>query len=287
MKKVLFFLSVTWSIIFLILFSSCSKKISISKNITYRESIPSSQIGTLQLDIFSPHDKNDLKNVFVFFHGGGWDSGKKSLYSFLGKRLARKNVVAVIVDYPLSPKANYKDMAMAAALSVQWIKNNIKQYGGNPERIFVSGHSAGGHLAALISVKNDFFDSLKISNPIKGTILIDAAGLDMYGYLKEQHFKDGFTYLKTFSTDTTTWKEASPLYYLHPGVPPMSIYVGERTYPNIKSSNQKFEAELVKYSTSLDFKIVKRKRHIPMIFQLYNSQNIMYNEMIDFMKRQK
>jgi pimeloyl-ACP methyl ester carboxylesterase len=94
--------------------------------------------------------------------------------------MARKGVLTVIIEYPLSPEAQYQQMATASAKAVQWVKENIKGFGGDPDRIFVSGHSAGGHLAALISIRPEYFDSLSLPNPIKGLILIDAAGLDMY-----------------------------------------------------------------------------------------------------------
>ena len=75
--------------------------------------------------------------------------GKKELYSFLGNRMARKNILTVIVDYPKSPVANYDEMANDVATAVKWVKNNIVSYGGDPQKIFISGHSAGGHLTAM------------------------------------------------------------------------------------------------------------------------------------------
>ena len=209
------------------------------------------------------------------------------MYSFLGSRLARKNVVAVIINYPLSPEANYKDMAMASAGSVKWVKENIEKYGGDPDKIFISGHSAGGHLAALISVDNKYFDSLKIINPIKGTILIDAAGLDMYNYLKKENLPAGDTYLTTFTNDPDQWKDATPIYYLNKNIPPMLIYRGGRTYPSIIESNEKYLSEVKKIAPHTEYHIQQKKKHVPMIFQYLNSYNVHYKEIINFMKNAK
>ena len=120
-----------------------------------------------ELNVFAPRKHAVLKDVFVFIYGGTWNSGKKSLYSFLGNRMARKDVVTVVIDYPKSPQANYDEMATDAAKAIKWVKENITRYGGNPDKIFVSGHSAGGHLAALISVRDDYFKKFGIPNPIK------------------------------------------------------------------------------------------------------------------------
>ena len=209
------------------------------------------------------------------------------MYSFLGSRLARKDVVAVIINYPLSPEANYIDMAMATANAVKWVKENIRQYGGDPGKIFISGHSAGGHLAELVSVNNKYFDSLKISNPIKGTILIDAAGLDMYEYLKTANLSYDDTYFKTFTHDTSQWKQASPIYFLNNNTPQMIIYRGGRTYPSIIESNEKYLTEVKQFAPNTAYHIQKNKKHVPMIFQYLNAYNVHYKEIINFIRNTK
>jgi acetyl esterase/lipase len=267
---------------FLLTLSGCSfKRISRSKNITY---LSKAQIGKQELNIFSPKAKS-AHDVLVFIHGGNWNSGKKSQYSIIGSHWAKKGVVCVIIDYPLSPNADYRHMASASAHAVKWVKDNISQYNGNPDRIFVSGHSAGGHLAALISTDNQYFENLKISNPIAGTILIDAAGLDMYGYLLEEKFAEDHTYLKTFTKDPKVWKEATPLYHLHRNMPPMLIYRGGKTYDSILKSNEKFVKALHEYAPETPYHIQKSKKHIPMITQFFNPWNNRYEEIIRFMDR--
>lgn len=198
--------------------------------------------------------------------------------------MARKGIVTVIPDYPKSPAAGYNEMAEEIAAAVKWVKQNIRDFGGDSNRIFISGHSAGGHLAALISIKDDYFKKEQIANPIKGLILIDAAGLDMYGYLKEQNLPAGDTYLQTFSNEPDTWKAASPIYFLHNNMPPMLIYQGGKTYPSISSSNAKFVDSLKKYNTKFNFYIQPGKRHVPMITQFFNPYNKRYKEMLAFMK---
>jgi acetyl esterase/lipase len=267
---------------------ACSlKRVSRIKDITYLQKNDSLQIEKQALNVFTPKKRKASRNVLVFIHGGNWNSGKKSLYNFLGSRLARKGVVAVIIDYPLSPQANYEQMAYASAVAVQWVKNNIEQYGGDPDRIFVSGHSAGGHLAALISIRGEYFDKLNIQNPVKGCILIDAAGLDMYGYLKEQNYTEGHTYLKTFTSDPAQWKQASPLYHLHQGMPPLLIYRGEKTYPSIIKSTTKFVKALDAYVATPAYHELKGKKHIPMITQFIWTWNPRYKEIIRFMDAQQ
>lgn len=268
---------------FLLTFSGCSfKQISRSKDIVYQPA--DKTIPEQKLNIFAPKEHAQDKNVLIFIHGGNWNSGRKSQYNLMGSHWAKKDIVAVIIDYPLSPAADYKIMAEASARAVKWVKKNISKYGGNAQRIFVSGHSAGGHLAALISTNDQYFKNIGIENPIAGTILIDAAGLDMDGYLMEEKFEKGHTYLNTFTSDPDIWKKATPLYHLHKSMPPMLIYRGGKTYPSISKSNEKFIAALKDFAPDTPYRIQKNKKHVQMITQFFNPWNKRYGEIIEFIK---
>lgn len=278
----LFFFLIT--IVFWSLSSCAFKCVTKSKNIVYLKADTTSHTNAQSLNIFAPRKHSTPKNVLLFIHGGNWNSGKKSLYNFLGNRFARKNIVTVIIDYPLSPKADYNEMAMDASIATKWVKENIAKYGGDSNKIFISGHSAGGHLAALISINNKYFDALAINNSIKGTILIDAAGLDMYGYLNTEPLPSNHTYFTTFTHNPEVWKDASPMYHLHNNMPPLLIFQGSKTYPSISESNNRFLASIKKYVPTQQRHILKGKKHIAMITQFFNPYNSIYKSILDFMK---
>ena len=106
--------------------SSCAFKIvNRTKDITYLKADSTKNIAEQKLNVFAPRKKGKLKDVFIFVYGGTWNSGHKSLYNFLGNRMARKNVVTVILDYPKSPAVTYVVMAADIALSVKWVIDNI------------------------------------------------------------------------------------------------------------------------------------------------------------------
>jgi acetyl esterase/lipase len=246
-----------------------------SRNLQYR--------STQQLNVFAPAHYKKSKPVLIFVYGGNWNSGKKNLYNYFGNRMARKGLVTVIPNYPKSPAAGYKEMAEEIAAAVKWTKENITAFGGDSNRIFISGHSAGGHLASLVTINEDYFKNLQIANPIKGIILIDAAGLDMYSYLKEEQFDEGHTYLNTFTNNPVIWKQASPIYFLHKGMPPMLVYRGGKTYPSIINGNEKFTDSLRNYNTKFYYHILPGKKHVAMITQFFNTYNKRYKEIVSFM----
>jgi acetyl esterase/lipase len=266
--------------------SSCAfRSVTRSKGITYLDHGKYKGVEPQALNIFAPRHSQQPKEVLLFIHGGSWNSGKRSLYNFLGNRMARKGIVTVIIDYPLSPAVTYHEMVKASAEAVLWTKNNIKQYGGDPDKIFLSGHSAGGHIAALLTVANTYLDSLGIHNTVKGTILIDAAGLDMYTYLKERNLPAQHSYIRTFTNNPEIWKEASPIYHLHKDMPPISMLIGERTYPSIYKANERFYTALKRVVPQTQLTIQKRKKHIPMITQFLWTWNPAYKQILGFMKK--
>lgn len=202
----------------------------------------------------------------------------------MGRNFARKGIVTVIIDYPLSPAANYDDMAEASAKAVQWTVENIGEYGGDTSRLFLSGHSAGGHLAALIGLDDEYFKALGMKNPATGLVLIDAAGLDMYNYLLEKKLGPDDTYMKTFTNDPTIWKKASPRYLLKQNMPPMLIYRGGDTYESIEKSTEAFMGDYRKYVPDPRYKVLKGKKHVPMIVQFFWPWNRYFREIGEFME---
>jgi dipeptidyl aminopeptidase/acylaminoacyl peptidase len=278
-------LSPTILVIFLL--GSCSLKgIVKHKDISYtNNSILGDQLPDKQLNIFSPKKAEGKSEVLIFIHGGSWNSGNKEIYNFLGSRFARKGVVTVIMDYPLSPEYQVNKMALASAQAVKWIHQNISDYGGDPEKIFVSGHSAGGHLASLIAVRDEYFDTLQYHNPIKGGILIDAAGLDMKWFLEQMNYEPGTEYLVTFTDSPEVWKDTSPIYFLDEKDPPLLILMGSKTLPGIKLTTERFMEKYTEIVPEPDFYIQKGKKHKPMIVQFINSTNKVYDWILEFMSQ--
>lgn len=261
----------------LLLHSCAFTPLTKSKDIVYREE------HALQLDVYAPKKIKEPKDVLVFIHGGRWNSGKKSHYKFLGNRMARKGVVAVIIDYPLSPSTAFEGMTTDVAIALKWVKENITHYGGNSAQIFVSGHSAGGHLAAMVSTDNHYFDSLKIPNPIRGTILIDAFGLDMVKFLSTDQYEKDKIYYAMFTTNPETWKDGSPIYHVREGMSPFLIFVGGKTHSSITECNNDFLKAIKEYQPDAQIITVKNKKHVPMITQFLNTGNKAYKEIISFM----
>ena len=262
-------------------FTGCSSKKIKDKSFLTAAVVDSAILP--KLNIFEPTNKSVSAPVLIFIHGGNWNSGNKDTYNLLGRNFARKGVVTVIPDYTLSPKANYDDMAKEVAAVIKWVQANIKSYHGDVNQIYVTGHSAGGHLAAL-AVMNPKYGIDEKS--IAGIILNDAAGLDMKNYLEQYPPTTKDDYLATWTADPAKWKDASPIYFLNKNTPPFLIYVGDKTYPSITVANDRFLKALKPFQPSVEL-IHIDKKHVPMVTQYFWPYSDRFQETIDFIRKNK
>lgn len=99
--------------------------------------------------------------VVVFIHGGSWRHGRKDQYRFAADAFYRQGYTVVLPDYVKYPEtqAKYPSFAVDGAKAIAWVKNNIAQYNGKAEQVFVAGHSAGAHTALMLSVDKQFLNA--------------------------------------------------------------------------------------------------------------------------------
>lgn len=104
------------------------------------------------LDIFLPPNRETGKRypVFIFIHGGYWSALNKNDFSFIAPPLTAQNACVVVVNYTLCPATTVPAIVDEITRAIVWIHKNIGDYGGDPDRVTVSGHSAGGHLSAMM-----------------------------------------------------------------------------------------------------------------------------------------
>lgn len=103
------------------------------------------------LDVFVPAKAAGAAPVQVFYHGGYWRSFKASDFAFVAERFVEAGIVAVIVNYALVPAVRIGELVRQCRAALAWVHGNIARYGGAPGRIYLSGHSAGGHLVASLA----------------------------------------------------------------------------------------------------------------------------------------
>lgn len=111
-------------------------------------------LSAQRLDIYTPASPAPASGwpAVVFFYGGSWNSGARADYEFVGRALAERGVLTLVADYRLYPEVRYPDFLRDSALAVSYGLEHAKELGGDPKRVFVMGHSAGGYNAAMIAL---------------------------------------------------------------------------------------------------------------------------------------
>jgi len=147
----------------------------VKRNIPYAEPADQRQV----LDVYSPHNANNLPVVF-WIHGGGWQTGDKSSVQIKPQFFTAKGFVFVSTNYRLLPSVDMGTIVRDVAKSIHWVHDHVAEYGGDPNRLFIMGHSAGAQLAALICTDDRYLKAEGLSLEIvKGCVPVDGDTYDV------------------------------------------------------------------------------------------------------------
>ncbi|REJ81443.1 MAG: alpha/beta hydrolase [Planctomycetota bacterium] len=133
------------------------------------------------LDVYTPDEPADEPLPVMFWiHGGGWQVGDKSDVALKPKILTERGFVFVSTNYRLLPDVEMDALIRDVAKAFGWVHDNISEYGGDPNRIFVGGHSAGAQLAALICIDDRYLKEVGVSfEVLRGCIPVDGDTYDI------------------------------------------------------------------------------------------------------------
>jgi len=189
-----------------------------SANATLRRNIVFDAQLHLSLDAYVPAGAARAA-VVVFFYGGSWEDGKRKWYRYVGDALASRGVVVFIPDYRKYPDVRFPAFMHDAASAVHWARDHASEYGGDPARIFVMGHSAGGQIAALLACDRRYLDAVGM-RPHDLAGFIGVAGA--YSFLP---FVDDEP--EIFGDSAQARYDSQPINFVDGDEPPMLLLQGE------------------------------------------------------------
>ena len=255
------------------------------------------------LDIYTLKDRPTAPTL-VIVHGGGWHYGDNrcfGLYSAVGRTFAEKGYTVVMPNYRLSPKVQHPEHVRDVARAITWTKKNIAQYGGDPNTLYLLGHSAGGHLVSLVTTDesylkphglsaNDIAAVVSVSGvyeitpddfevrlggksplaldfdqmaPIRGNPLPIKTLLDEGLAVKLDVFGPVFGY------DAKVRAAASPLDHVRPGLPPFLVINAERDLPALTKQGDEFHAALSRAKVESTRLVVENRNHNSILFRTH------------------
>lgn len=172
------------------------------------------QVERCRLDIYYPDNRTGFATL-VWFHGGALKGGNRSI----PKQFQGKGIAVVGVNYRLYPKVKCPGYLQDAAAAVAWTFRNIEKYGGDPKKIFVTGHSAGGYLTSMIGLDKRWLAECGIgANQIAGLIPLSGHTITHMTVREERGIPQTQPVVDEFA----------PLYYVRPDAPPILLITGDR-----------------------------------------------------------
>jgi acetyl esterase/lipase len=166
------------------------------------------------LDLYYPMNKSGFATI-VWFHGGGLKAGEK----VIPERLKAQGIAVVAVNYRLYPKVLAPGYLEDAAAAVAWTFNHIETYGGDPQKVFVGGSSAGGYLTAMIGLDKRWLNAYGIdANRIAGLVPLAGQMLTHFTIREE----------RGIGSTSIVLDDLAPLAHLRADAPPILLVTGDR-----------------------------------------------------------
>ncbi|HXJ58634.1 MAG TPA: alpha/beta hydrolase fold domain-containing protein [Verrucomicrobiae bacterium] len=225
--------------------------VEVKKDLVYADGKPDDE-PKHKLDLYIPKETKHAP-VFLFIHGGAWRFGDRGLYPPLGYRFAKEGILTVIPSYRLAPKNPWPAQAEDAAAALAWTVRHIAEFGGDTNRLFIGGHSAGGHISSLLALNPRYLQVHQLSaSLLRGVIALSGVyNLDL-----------GDVQTAVFGTDRTVRRDASPLFQIIKPAPPFLVTYCEWDYPTLPAQAKIFYAALRHAGVPADLFFTAHESHI-------------------------
>lgn len=176
--------------------------------------------------------ENPDGRLLLFFHGGGWTSGYKEWMCFMAPALNARRITFATAGYRLAPQHIFPTGLDDCAGALDWLGAHAAEYGADPTQLFVGGHSAGGHYAALLAVTGHAVSRIRGCAPLSG----------VYEFGEHAGMATRPRFLGP--PEAAAERYASPMRHVRPGMPPFLLSWGEHDFPHLKRQAQEMLAAL-------------------------------------------
>ncbi|MUP44700.1 alpha/beta hydrolase [Gramella sp. BOM4] len=238
------------------------------------------------LDIYMPEGKKDVP-VIVYFHGGALLVGNKNMDKDFGYKVAESGIGLVSANYRLSPDFKHPAHLNDAAAATAWVINNIEAYGGNPQKVYVAGHSAGAYLAALLAIDFSVLQAQQIEqSQIKGAILISPF-LFVEETAKVRIERDSI-YKTIWGNDPQGWIQASVTPHILPNRDNILLIYADGDDDWRKEQNERFATAMrAAGNVNVFTKEVPNRNHMTLLSAVLDNDDMIVNLIGDFVMKEE
>jgi acetyl esterase/lipase len=286
--------------------------------VAYRDG-PTADPYRNRLDLFLPRNKKDFP-VVVLVHGGSWAVGDNrcaGLYSSVGQFLASQGVGVVLPNYRLSPAVKHPEHVKDVARAAAWTRDNVGKYGGDPRRIYLMGHSAGGHLVALLATDESYLkaEGMKATD-FKGVVAVSGVYRVPQGQLATALGGSGpravrleqliplrgesgpfvkfplpgypvhlNLFAPVFGDNGKDCANASPLTHVRRGLPPFLILSAEYDLPLLAGMAEEFHAALRREGCDARLLKMAKRNHNSLLFSMIAPEDPAARAILEFIRK--
>ena len=241
------------------------------------------------LDVYAPVSEQASVTfpVVLFMHGGGWRASDKNdplgVHANVCKALALRGLVAVNVNYRLSPRFKHPEAAIDVAYALRWIAENISRYGGDPKRLFLSGHSSGAHLAALITLDSKYLSDVGIPvHVVKGVIGISGI-YNLEHFAGRNWMAEHLMTRPAFGKNGSPRAEASPVNHVRAGAPPF-LLLNAQEDENLEEEAEELATLLRAKGCEAETGIISGTNHFTILSLVGNGDDTLIDRIVAFVK---
>ena len=224
------------------------------------------------LDIFPSAMPNS--KALVFIHGGYWQQFDKTKFHFVADAFLLRNITTVLINYPLAPAATMDEMVASCHKAMRWLQQNLSAFNGDPKQVYIIGHSAGAHLAAMLVEK----ESVKaIQNHIRGICTISG----LFDLLPIQ-----LSYInQTLHIDKEMALRNSPIELLPAQDCPILIAAGTAETEEFKDQGRKFYNNWKNKAGSVELIELPGLNHFSILDSLVDENAFLHKRMVKLMEK--
>jgi acetyl esterase/lipase len=250
----------------LLLAAAQESQVKVVKDLAYYTGLDADE-KKHKLDLYLPATDKPFP-VLMWIHGGAWTMGDRAMFAGIGERFAERGIGCAVISYRLSPGVKHPEHVKDCARAFAWLRENIKKHGGDPDRLFVSGQSAGGHLAALLALDRKYLDELKVpEDALKGAVPM--SGLYMIFAIEDAKGPLTAMFPKAFGTDKEVCRDASPMSHLKDGKAPPMLVITESKDPPVRAQMKMFQAAAEKDGLkSIRFADAEDRTHLTIVTKM-------------------
>jgi acetyl esterase/lipase len=198
--------------------------------------------------------------VVIFFYGGGWVSGDRGDYGFAGRAFAARGFVTIVADYRLVPEVRFPAFLQDGALAVKWARDHVAEFGGDPKRISLAGHSAGAYEAAMLALDPHYLRDVGVDPKIVRAATLLAAPTDFYPFT-EMRGRDALG----------QWpnpRETQPISFARADAPPILLMHGTADTVVRPYNSQHLAAKLTRFGATAELRLYPGKNHVDLVKSL-------------------